>query len=99
MAADGLPPDRFNNGRLPPIPSPPGRDPGELQMEQIRDLLFGELRRQMEGRFAALEARVAALEAGLASARAEEEHRRRAAFDSLAEGITALAGQIRQGKP
>jgi hypothetical protein len=99
MSADGQAPRRIDLGLAPPIPGPPARDASELQMDQIRELLFGEFKRHVEGRLAAMDARLTALEAGLAVARADEEQRRRAAFDRLAEGIADLAGQIRQQRP
>ena len=81
------------------VPAPAARDATDVQMDQIRDLLFGEFKTVIEGRLAAMDARLTALEAGLTAARAEEEHRRRAAFDNLAEGLTTLAQSMRQLRP
>jgi hypothetical protein len=76
-----------------------GRNPADLQMDQIRDLLFGEFKTRMESRLAAMAVRLAALEAGLAAARSEEDQHRKATFDTLADGLGTLANQIRQLRP
>ncbi len=68
----------------------------DQQMEQIRELLFGEMRRQIDARFAELEARMAALESRLGAMSGEIDADRRTAFDTLARGITDLGEQIRR---
>jgi hypothetical protein len=76
------------------------------QMDQIRELLFGDHQRRLEARVAALEARTATLEQAL-SARIEGlqaqldalvsgvETDRRTDFAALAAGLVELAEQVR----
>lgn len=65
---------------------------GDEQMDQIRELLFGEARRQLESRLAAIEARLSALEA-----RAETLARdRQDTLDGLAQGLAALGQHVKQ---
>lgn len=75
------------------------RDATDLQMDQIRDLLFGEFKTGVESRLAAMEVRLAALEAGLATLKTEEDRHRRATFETLADGLGTLATQLRQFRP
>jgi hypothetical protein len=82
-----------------PAPAAAGREPTDLQMDQIRDLLFGEFRNGIESRLAAMEVRLAALEAGLAAVKTDEDKARRATFDALADGLGTLATQLRQFRP
>ena len=71
------------------------RDPADIQMDQIRDLLFGQFRTELAGRFAAIESRLTALERQLAAARAEDEAARKASLDALAKGVATLGDHIR----
>lgn len=63
------------------------RDPLEDKMEQIRELLFGEFKRDSDARIALIEARVRELEIGL--------HRK---LDTIQAQIEALGGDIRTGR-
>ena len=60
------------------------RDPLEDKMEQVRELLFGEFKRDNDARFALVEARVRELEAGI--------HRK---LDIIQSRIDALASDLR----
>ncbi len=71
-------------------------DPVDAQMDQIRDLLFGEFKREIDLRMAAFEARIVDLERRLAAARAEDETRRRSMLDEIARGVTALGDHVKQ---
>lgn len=77
------------------------------KMLQVRELLFGEYRRETETRIALLEARVRELEDGvnrrldllqarLEAAAGELSADRRAAFDDLARSVLELGDRIRQ---
>lgn len=67
------------------------REGTDEQMEQIRELLLGDLR----GRIGRLEARMDAIEARLAALSGEIDSDRRATFDTLAQGVSELAEQVR----
>lgn len=84
-----------------------GRDPLEDKMEQIRELLFGEFKRDNDARFALVESRVRELEAGIhrkldaIQARIEAlsgdiRTDRNQAFDELSSSVTDLAERIRR---
>lgn len=84
-----------------------GQEPGDDKMEQVRELLYGELRREhelriteLERRFKAFELdvtrRLDALHARLEALRAESGSDRRAAFDELARGMTELSHEIQR---
>lgn len=77
------------------------------QMDQVRDLLFGDYQRQSEARLALLEARIRELELGLQRRLDGIEQRveqlagkadadQRAAFDDLARGISELGERVRR---
>jgi uncharacterized coiled-coil protein SlyX len=80
--------------------------PDVEQMDQIRELLFGDQQRHLEARIAALETRTATIEQGLI-ARIDSlqaqldalvsgvETDRRTDFAALAAGLTELAEQVR----
>ena len=63
------------------------RDPLEDKMEQIRELLFGEFKRDSDARIALIEARVRELEAGI--------HRK---LDTIQQRIETLSGDMRAGR-
>lgn len=82
-------------------------EPGDDKMEQVRELLYGELRRQhelriteLERRFKSFEAdvtsRLDALHARLEALRAESSSDRRAALDDLARGMAELGHEIQR---
>jgi hypothetical protein len=87
----------------------PGRDPGrELddKMNQVRDLLVGDLMRANEARMGALETRMRELETGLGQRLTQLHQRieaiaadhtmdRQAAFDELAKCVLELSEKIR----
>lgn len=84
-----------------------GRDPIEDKMEQIRELLFGEFKRDNDARFALVEARVRELEAGihrkldaiqvrLETLASDIRSDRNAAFDELSSSVVELAERIRR---
>ncbi len=77
------------------------------KMSQVRELLFGEYRRETETRVALLEARIRELEQGinhrldllqarLDAVAGELSSERRAAFDDLARSVLELGDRIRQ---
>jgi phage host-nuclease inhibitor protein Gam len=78
------------------------RDAGDPKMDQIRELLFGDVARENDARLAALEARVQALENSFADQVSsltrrieimtqESNARRREAFEDVARGVLAFA--------
>lgn len=78
-------------------------DPADAQMDQIRDLLFGELKRDIDARMAAFDARLVDLERRLAAARSEltavrseDETKRKAMLDDIARGVAALGDHVKQ---
>lgn len=76
------------------------RDFRDDQMDQIRDLLFGEYKRVMDGRFATIEARLSTLEARVQALSNETVTTRRETLDDLSRGIDELGGYIRRlGRP
>lgn len=83
------------------------RDAQDEKMEQIRELLIGDLVRQNETRFAAIEERLQDLEAGLSSRLAALHARldalsgevgaeHRTAFDELSRAMSDLSDRIRK---
>ena len=82
-------------------------DPLDDKMQQIRELLFGEFKRDSDARIALVEARVRELEQGLhrkldaIQARLETlagdvAAERRQSFDQLAASVTELGERVRQ---
>ncbi len=83
------------------------RESFEDKMEQIRDLLYGEFKRDNDARIALIEARVRELDAGLhrkldaiqaqlASISSEMKSDRTAAFDELSMSVFELGERIRR---
>jgi hypothetical protein len=70
-------------------------DSADAQMEQIRELLVGDLQRRADARLEALEARVRELEARLEALNTEQTASRRSAFEELAKGVAELGERIR----
>ena len=70
-------------------------DSADVQMEQIRELLVGDLQRRADARVEALEARVRDLEARLEALNTEQTASRRSAFEELARGVAELGERIR----
>jgi hypothetical protein len=71
-------------------------DPADAQMDQIRDLLFGEFKREIDQRFAVFDARLVDLERRLAAARSEDEGKRKAMLDDIARGVASLGDHVKQ---
>lgn len=87
--------------------APPVRDAQDEKMDQIRELLVGDILRQTETRLSNLEARlkdlestvgsrVAALHARLEALAGEVGADRRATFDELAKSVLELGDRIRK---
>ncbi|MFV0369977.1 MAG: hypothetical protein ACK5KM_16130 [Hyphomicrobiaceae bacterium] len=87
--------------------SQPGRAGQDEKMDQIRDLLVGDLVRQTDHRLAAIEARLdeleqsigsrlTALHARLEAMAGEADAGQRNAFDELARNVLALGEQIQK---
>lgn len=85
----------------------PAHEPFEDKMQQIRDLLFGEFKRDSDARLALIEARVRELEQGLhrkldaIQARLDTlavdvAAEKRQTFDQLAASVTELGERVRQ---
>lgn len=74
----------------------PNRDPRDDQMDQIRDLLFGEFKRLSDERFAAIEARLSTLEARVSALAGEHVAQRRDTLDDLSRGIEELGAYVRR---
>ena len=79
---------------------------GDERMDQVRELLFGDQRRQLEWQISALESRlrdieisllrrIEALELRLDATAIEDAKARSAAFDELSRGIGELSSRIR----
>ena len=64
-------------------------------MEQIRELLVGDVQRRADARVEALEARVRDLEARLEALNTEQTASRRSAFEELARGVAELGERIK----
>lgn len=87
------------------------RDATDDKMEQIRELLFGEFKRDSDARLALVEARVRELEAGihrkldaiqsrLEQLSVEMKSDRNASFEELSHSVVDLAERIRRiGRP
>ena len=76
------------------------RDLRDDQMDQIRDLLFGEYKRQMDSRFSAIEQRLSTLEARVQALASETVAARRDTLSDLSRGIDDLGAYIRGlGRP
>ena len=67
----------------------------DAQMDQIRELLVGDILRRADARVEALEARVRELEGRLEALGAEQTAGRRSAFDELSRGVAELGERIR----
>ncbi|MCB1520873.1 MAG: hypothetical protein KDJ37_09900 [Hyphomicrobiaceae bacterium] len=85
----------------------PQRDPQDEKMEQIRDLLVGDLLRRTDQRLDALDARIGDLETSIGSRLSALHARlealagevgadRRATFDELAQSVLELGDRIRK---
>ncbi len=87
------------------------RDPMDDKMEQIRDLLYGEFKRDSDARIALIEARVRELEAGLhrkldviqsrlealaTDLKTDQRQDRERAFDQLSLNVLELGENIRR---
>jgi hypothetical protein len=70
-------------------------DSADAQMEQIRELLVGDVQRRADARVEALEARVRDLEARLEALNTEQTASRRSAFEELARGVAELGERIK----
>jgi hypothetical protein len=70
--------------------------PSEEGIDQVRDLLFGALRREIDQRLSALERRVDAMEQSLKSYGEAQARDRKAAFEQLSRGVADLAEDIRR---
>jgi hypothetical protein len=70
-------------------------DSADAQMEQIRELLVGDVQRRADARLEALEARVRDLEARLEALSTEQTASRRSAFEELARGVAELGERIK----
>lgn len=84
-----------------------GREFGDDRMDQIRELLYGEFKRDNDARIALLEARVRELEAGLhrkldaitdrlERLGTEIKDDRAATFNELAASVTELGDRVRR---
>lgn len=70
------------------------------QMDQIRDLLFGEYKRLYDERFNAIETRLQTLEARVHALAAEHVAARRDTLDDLSRGIEEFGSYVRRlGRP
>ena len=67
----------------------------DAQMDQIRELLVGDILRRADARVEALEARVHELEGRLEALGAEQTAGRRSAFDEWSRGVAELGERIR----
>ncbi len=96
-AHDFSEPDRGRNGAMPIDP----------KMDQIRELLFGEFKRDSDARIALIDARVRELELGLnrkldniqsqlTAIASDLKSDRRASFKELSESVSELAERIRR---
>jgi hypothetical protein len=83
------------------------RDPNEDKMEQIRDLVYGDFKRQCDVRIGQLEARMRELELGvqqrldslqarLDGLAGEVARDRRASLDEIARGLQDLGERVRR---
>jgi polyhydroxyalkanoate synthesis regulator phasin len=72
------------------------RDSSDEQMDQVRDLLFGDLRRTWDARLQALETRLETLESKFEALTYNVTTERRAEMSTLAEGVDELSRHIRR---
>lgn len=72
------------------------RDPRDDQMDQIRDLLFGEYKRLTDEKFAAIEQRLCTLESRVHALAGEQVASRRDTLDDLSRGIEELGAYVRR---
>jgi hypothetical protein len=74
------------------------RDTGDdrEKMEQIRELVLGDYRRQTDARLTRIESKLDALAARLEAMSGEIDSERRTAFDALSKGVLDLGEQIRR---
>jgi hypothetical protein len=73
---------------------------GDDQLEQVRELLFGEQARRNDERLAAIEQRLTALEARFDALAREHAVNRAETIDQIARGIVDLGEHVRRiGKP
>ena len=77
-------------------PNAANRDAGDDKMDQIRELVLGEYRRQTDMRLARIESRMDALAARLEAMSGEIDTERRTAFDALSKGVLDLGEQIKR---
>ena len=68
----------------------------DKQMDQVRELLFGEMRREFESRLAVIDTRIGALEARFDAMSSQIDADRRSAFDAMAKGVGELGEQFRR---
>ncbi len=73
-----------------------GRDLGDDSMERIRDLLFGEMRREWDARLQTLETRLQMLEDKVDALRHESRADREEHLSALAQGIDELGLHVRR---
>ena len=66
------------------------------QLDQVRDLLFGELRHRWDARLSALETRLETLESKFDALSHQLTDERRQEMASLAEGVDELGRHIRR---
>lgn len=88
---NGFAGSEIGNGLAAPV-----RDPRDDQMDQIRDLLFGEYKRVMDEKFAGIETRLSTLEARVHALAGEHVATRRDTLDDLSRGIEELGAYVRR---
>lgn len=86
----------FSASKVVPLAAVKSADATDVQMDQIRDLLFGEFKREIDTRLAAIESKLVDFERRLSAARTEDEGRRKALLDDLARGVEALGQHVKQ---
>ena len=72
------------------------RASGDEQMERVRDLILGDLRRSVEARLQTLETRLQTLEDKVEAARHEARADRQDHLAALAQGIDELGLHVRR---
>ncbi len=73
-----------------------GRDAGDDSMERIRDLLFGEMRREWDARLQTLETRLQTLEGKVDALRHQARTDREEHLTALSQGIDDLGQHLRR---
>jgi hypothetical protein len=73
-----------------------GRDVGDDSMERIRDLLFGEMRREWDARLQTLETRLQTLEGKVDALRHQARTDREEHLNALSQGIDDLGQHLRR---